>query len=208
MVCTDAKTNQKLGGTEEDGGRQVLSLDDPRWYELRGGYSRPDRYLPALRRLSVDPAAGPSVVGEFNRENYVCHQYSVYQATLAVVPHFVHAAGRLPPPGRSELLSAAGFYALLLGVPFASREVPDPPPDLVADYERAVRAALPLAGEALAAPPSGADSERDMLRLMAAVAGFRGQSRVGVLLEEVTGSVFCQWCEAEFDALAEWGKGF
>jgi hypothetical protein len=95
----------------------VLSLDDPRWHDLWTGYSAARRFLPALRRLADDPAAYPGVVHEFHSENYVCHQCSVYHTTLAVVPHFVHAAGRLPPGDRGELLAAAGFYALLLNAP-------------------------------------------------------------------------------------------
>ncbi len=187
----------------------MLLLNDPRWYDLWTGYSAARRFLPALGRLWDDPAAYLGVVHEFHSENYVCHQYSVYHTTLAVVPHFVHAASRLPPGDRGELLAAAGFYALLLSAPPPSAPRMPPPPEwLVADYEEAVRAALPLTGEALAAPPSGPDPERGRLRLMAGLAGFHGQWRVGVLLEEVTGSVFCRWCEAEFDALDEWGKGF
>ena len=188
----------------------MLPLDDPRWHELWTGYSAAHRFLPALRRLADDPLTFPSVLSEFDSENYVCHQCSVYHTTLAVVPHFVHAAGRLPPADRGELLAAAGFYALLLAAPPPDApRMPSPPEWLAADYDRAVRAALPLAGEALAAPPGGADPERGRLHLMAGLAGFHGQWRVGVLLTALAGyTVMCRWCEAEFDPLAEWGRGF
>lgn len=188
----------------------MLSLDDPRWHDLWTGYSAPRKFLPALGRLLNDAASAPGVVDEFNMENYVCHQYSVYHTTLAVVPHFVQAAGRLPPADRGELLGTAGFYALLLSAPPPYAPQFRPPPNwLVADYERAVQTALPLIGEALAAPPkSGPDPERSRLLLMAGLAGFHGQWRVGVLLTNVSGWRMCRNCEAEFDALDEWGKGF
>lgn len=185
----------------------MLSLDDPRWHELWTGYSLPSKFLPALRRLHDDVATAPSVVSEFDSENYVCHQCSVYHTTLAVVPHFVHAAGRLPPSQRDRLLSSAGLYALLLGVPFGAREgMPEPPGWLVADYERAVRDAVPLTGEALVVPPTGADAECDRLRLMSALAAFHGQHRLGCLLQRATDGFMCRWCEAEFDLLAELGE--
>jgi hypothetical protein len=43
---------------------------------------------------------------------------------------------------------------------------------------------------------------------MAGLAGFHGQWRVGVLLQQLAWSVICSSCEAEFDPLEEWGKGF
>lgn len=187
----------------------MLPLDDPRWYELQTGYAAANRFLPALRRLWADPTAAPAVVEEFNVWNYVSHQCGVYHTTLAVVPHFVHAAGRLPPGERGPLLATAGFYALLVSAPPPHATTMAPPPTwLAADYDRAVQAALPLIGEALTAPSSGTDPDRDRLRLMAGLAGFHGQWRVGVMLWQTTGSVFCKWCQAEFDALAEWGQGF
>lgn len=188
----------------------MLPLDDPRWNTLWIGYAAPNRFLPALVRLRDEPSTYPAILHEFHSENYVCHQGAVYHTTLAVVPHFVHAAGRLPPSDRGDLLAAAGFYALLLNAPPPeSPRMPSPPAWLVADYDQAVRAALSLTAEALAAPPSGSDPERDRLRLMAGLAGFHGQWRVGVLLTRLTESVFCRWCEAEFaDPLAEWGQGF
>ncbi|MBM3978832.1 MAG: hypothetical protein FJ304_00840 [Planctomycetes bacterium] len=185
----------------------MLSLDDPRWHELWTGYSVASRFLPALRRLWEDPTTAKQVVSEFDSENYVCHQCSVYHTTLAVIPHFIYAAGRLPPGQRRELLSSAGLDALLLGVPFGAREeMPEPPEWLVADYDSAVRDAVPLTCEALVVPPSGPDAERDRLQLMAALAGFQGQHRLGCLLQRATGWFMCRWCEAEFDLLVELGQ--
>jgi hypothetical protein len=189
----------------------MLPLDDPRWHELWTSYSRASEFLPALQRLWDNPATYHAVLHEFALENHVCHQFSVYHTTLAVVPHFVHAAGRLPPKDRGELLTTAGFYALLLGVPL-QKNTPDlpvvPPSYLEADYDRAVQAAIPLTCEALAVPPSGADPEQSRLQLMAGLAGFHGQRRVGVLLNRVVGWVECSRCEAEFEPLEEWGEDF
>jgi hypothetical protein len=188
----------------------VLSIDDPRWHDLWTAYSAPRRFLPALGRLWDNPAAGRAVAHEFTAENYVCHQCSVYHTTLAVVPHFVRAAARVSPGERRELLATAGFYALLLGVPLRpERDWPEPPGWLVEDYHTAVQDARSLTGEAMAAPLAGADPERDQLGLMAGLAGFHGQRRVGWLLVRASAwDCHCRHCGAEFDALAEWGKEY
>jgi len=70
----------------------MLGLDDPRWHTLRTHYSKAREFLPALRRLLADPTQGPFVANEFGVENHVCHQYTVYETTVAVVPYFIRAS--------------------------------------------------------------------------------------------------------------------
>jgi hypothetical protein len=184
---------------------RMLSLDDPRWYELQSDYSGPHKFLPALRRLAANPASAPGVVREFEEHDYVCHQRCPCQTALAVVPHFIHAAGRLPPPARVNLLGAAGFYALLIGVPAEAVGGMALPGWLADDYHQAVRDALPLTGEALAAAPSGEDPEADQLRLMMALAAFHGRRTGWVLARVALGVESCRSCGAEFNILDEWG---
>jgi hypothetical protein len=184
----------------------MLSLDDPRWYEVRARpYHGPDKFLPALRQLVANPVSAPAVVREFEENDYVCHQRCVDETALAVVPHFIHAAERLPPAARADLLGAAGFYALLIGVPAGPIGRVDPPDWLAADYHRAVWDALPLTGEALAAPPAGKDPEYEQLRLMMALAAFHGRRAAWVLARVALGWESCRACGAEFNILDEWG---
>jgi hypothetical protein len=146
------------------------------------------------------------VVQEFTENDYVCHQRTVYETTLAVVPHFVHAAGRLPTTDRARLLGTAGWYALLIGVPAGDMNYLTRQPQwLLDDYHQAVRDALPLTGEALAAPPGGNDPEAEQLELMAALAAFHGRRVAWVLTRVLMGHESCRACGEEFNILDEWG---
>jgi hypothetical protein len=188
----------------------ILALDDPRWHQLRTGYSPARKFLPALARLQQNPAEAPQIVGEFLDDNHVCHQYTVYETTVAVVPHFIHAARWLPAANRRELLEAAGFYALLLGVPLVADKYINVPPDIAAAYDQAVQDGRTLTGETLAC----AWNEKELSRLLTAVVGFQGHRRLGTMLYRVTGwgftgwEVECPFCHQEFEPLVEWGKGF
>lgn len=186
----------------------MLPLDDPLWHELRkiSPNSRPQQYLLALRRLRANPASASEVVAEFSDQGYVCDQMAVVETTLAVVPHFIDAASKLPPIKRIGLLSLAGWYTLLLGVPAKAIGGVDPPVWLVADYHQAVQEALPLTGESLAAPPAGNDPEGDQLKLMAALAVFHGRRVAWVLVRMVMGWGSCPACGEEFNILDDWGR--
>jgi hypothetical protein len=195
---------KKPGAT---GRPMVLPLDDPRWHQLKTGYSPARNFLPALARLQQNPAEAPQIVQEFVNDNHVCHQYTVYETTVAVVPHFIHAARQLPPASRRELLAAAGFYALLLGVPLVADNYINVPPDVAAAYDQAVLGGRRLTGETLGCPWN----EKDLAGLLTAVAGFQGHRRLGTVIARVTSSfmgVECPNCHQEFEPLVEWGKGF
>ena len=151
----------------------MLALDDARWHQLRTGYSPAYKFLPALVHLQQNPAGAPQIVQLFLDENHVCHQYTVYETTVAVVPHFIYAARRLPAANRRELLSAAGFYAMLLGVPLVADEFINVPPDIAIGYDQAVLEGWILTGETLACPWK----EKELAGLLVAVAGFQGHQR-------------------------------
>jgi hypothetical protein len=64
----------------------MLSLDDERWAELKGGYRMPVDARPLLRRLERDPC-DKAVWHELWEELH--HQGDVGEASYAAVPHLV-----------------------------------------------------------------------------------------------------------------------
>jgi hypothetical protein len=64
----------------------MLSLDDPRWSELKGGYKLPFDPRPLLRRLESEVDLEP-VWSELWNELH--HQGDVGEASYAAVPHIV-----------------------------------------------------------------------------------------------------------------------
>jgi hypothetical protein len=107
----------------------MLSLDDPRWKSLRGGYKVPYDPTGALRQLSagLNQAAAWAELWQG-----LHHQGDVGEASYAAVPHLVQIQMNRP-----ELHSNA--YALLATIEVERHRASNPPiPDwLLAPYEAA-----------------------------------------------------------------------
>lgn len=185
----------------------ALPLDDRRWRRLKRAYSRPDDFLPSLAELEADPQQAARIAEEFAVENHVCHQFGPSETTVAVVPHFVRAAGRVSAPHRGRILEEVGYYATLLGVPLPpdSRHL-RPDAEVRAAYDKAVCVAVGLFAEVLALPCS----ELEAVVRWAAMAGLQGHTRLATVLfkQRIYGCQECPRCRAEFDLLAELGRGF
>jgi hypothetical protein len=160
-----------------------------------------------LVELEAAPEQAARIAGAFADGNLVCHQFGVAEVTVAVIPHFIRAASRVPAAGRGCILTEAGYYATLLGVPLP----PDskhfrPPADVRVGYDRAVPVACALLAEVLALP----HDEAEAVSLSAAMAGLHGHRRLATMLFKlrIYSGQDCPQCGAEFDPLTEWGQGF
>lgn len=185
----------------------ALPLDDPRWRRLRKAYSPPAAFLPLLAELDADPQKASRIAELFGDENHVCHQFGTSEVTVAVVPHFVRAAGRVSTPNRARILIEVGYYATLLGVPFPTGSKHIRPDTQIRDaYDAAIRTAAALFAEVLTLPCD----ESEAVARWAAMAGLQGHTRLARVLfkQRIDGCQVCPRCECEFDPLAEWGRGF
>ncbi len=112
----------------------MLSLDDPRWGELRHAYGPATDVPEMLRRLARRPKRQPDGDPLDPWEDLwssLCHQSSLYTATYAAAPHIVEIAAGVPPPDRIDLCA---FIGLISRPTRRDDPVPD---DLVADYDSA-----------------------------------------------------------------------
>jgi hypothetical protein len=148
----------------------MLSLDDPRWAALHGGYRLPYNPVPGLRKLMAQPDSY-DVWNEFWNELH--HQGDVGDASYAVVPVLV------------ELLrqgSRLGWncFALCATIEVERHRRGNPPvPDwLSAEYRGAWQQLLPLA---LAEVRSTTDPA-ELRQLLAVIALVQGELRLGALL--------------------------
>jgi hypothetical protein len=116
----------------------MLSLDDPRWKELRGGYRVPYDASPALARLE----RGEDAWGELWQELH--HQGDLGEASYAAVPHLVRIA-------ESSGSRDWKFYGLISTIEVERHRKTNPsvPGWLAEDYRRAWCKALELAAEDL-----------------------------------------------------------
>ncbi len=127
----------------------MLSLDDPRWNELRDAYGDASTIPSLLRDLASMPAYNDhDSEPYFSLWSALCHQGDVYTASYAAAPHVV-AAMRAHP---------GGFHAALLLL-VASIEIarargrgPAVPVDLAPAYQSALRELVDLAHDVTRRP--------------------------------------------------------
>ena len=107
----------------------MLSLDDPRWATLKGGYHKLYDPRPALHNLAVE-----NNINDVWKElwNELHHQVDVDDASYAVVPQLVHIMTAKTEPDWN-------FYAIVSTIEIERHRKNNPPlPDwLATDYFRA-----------------------------------------------------------------------
>lgn len=114
----------------------MLSLDDPRWSELRHAYGDAANVPDLLRALASSPGPKANHMDEpwFSLWSSLCHQGDVYTASYAAVPHIVHMASQVREP------VDFAFFQLPAAVEVARRtgRGPDIPKPYADDYHRAI----------------------------------------------------------------------
>lgn len=156
----------------------LLTLEDPRWADLLGGYKTPYDASVPLRRME----AGEDVWEEL--WDVLHHQGDVDTASYAAVPHLV----RLARQKRNFNL-----YALVGVIEVERHRKSNPPiPDwLLADYQQAWRDLRALALQDLTGP-----SDSSLIRpALTVLALARGLTQFGAVLLHLD--------ESEIDELAE-----
>jgi hypothetical protein len=122
------------------GAFSMLSLDSPRWKELRHAYGSAEDVPALLRALAVDttprfsdhPAKARNDPTPWDEVySSLCHQYSAYSATYAAFPHIVEIAEQGAIPLRLETLLLAGTIRI-------HNDPENIPSDLVTEFETAM----------------------------------------------------------------------
>ena len=158
----------------------LLSLDDPIWPTLEGGYRMPYDVAAALKAMQ----AGEDVWHELWEELH--HQGDVGVASYAAVPQLVHLLGNAQ--SREE-----DFYALIALIELERHRPHNPPlPDWLAASYQAAWAQLP----AIAARDLQGQFDPVMLESVFAVLALaKGQLRLGALLLHMDSSEADEWLE-------------
>ncbi|WMS42271.1 hypothetical protein RDV64_19740 [Acuticoccus sp. MNP-M23] len=114
----------------------MLSLDDPRWSELRHAYGDAANIPSLLRTLasSTAPKARDQDEPWFTLWSCLCHQGDVFTASYAAIPHIVQIASEASGP------VDFGFFQLPTAVEVARQtgRGPDIPVPFADDYHRAI----------------------------------------------------------------------
>jgi hypothetical protein len=162
----------------------MLDLDSLRWNKLRTAYGFANHTPKMLRNLEANP-------GKKTWEavwSSLCHQGSVYSASIAAIPHVVEFAKRRPPDQRFEYWNFVGAVAS-----GASLRPSEGDPDVTEAYFGALQQAEPEIRRALELKPPREETAY-LLSALLAVKGARGEAQVIEHLssEEVPGQ--CPGC--------------
>jgi len=172
----------------------MLELNSPKWNKLTHAYGKASDIPALLEQLKTAPP--PSDYQSepwFSLWSALCHQYDVYTASYAAIPHIVSIAAARPITERLEYLNFVGSVES-----FRHREnAPTIPANLKKDYLASLNQAASLILECL-----GADSwgEAELKVLVGALAAVRGQYKLGTAIFELEEEVECPECESVFSA--------
>jgi hypothetical protein len=158
----------------------MMSLDDPRWGDLKGGYKIPYDASGPLRRLE----AGADVWDELWQELH--HQGDVGEASYAALPHLVRIA-------RTLRYRDWNFYGLVSTIEVERHRKSNPPLPawLAEDYAAAFRHVLDLAFDDL----RRSEDPATVRSILGAVALAKGDLMLGALISRSDDSEIAEMLE-------------
>lgn len=166
----------------------MLSLENPAWQNLADAYGSASEIPNLLRHL----AANPDDEAAWNDAwSSLCHQETIYSASIAATPHLVNIARSLPPRQRLTPLILVGSIAANIG---------KPPVVVYGDKEfiESCSEAVKLLTEAI---ESGEIRGDDFRYSLGALAGLLGEAKLANVLDKLDCYTECPNCGAQIEPL-------
>jgi hypothetical protein len=165
----------------------MLELGDPKWRNLSHAYGSALNIPPLIEQLkSAPPSNDWKAEPWFSLWSSLCHQFDVYPATYAAIPHIVAIAASKPVKHRLEFFS---FIAAVEAYRHR-KNAPSIPGFLERDYGAAIEQAARLILDSLVADWD----EEEMIVLLGAYAITRGHPGLGNAIIFMPEESFCSEC--------------
>jgi len=165
----------------------VLSLDSPRWSELKHAYGSASDIPPLLRQLGALPKSEGKKEPWHTIWSALAHQSDVYSASFAAVPHVVSALASAPDRADFSYFQFPAWVEVC-----RVRSGTEIPQDLRAPYFEALSRLPELVGRV-----SAKKWDADFLACtLAAIAAAKGQPAIAEAVLELTPEVaedFMKW---------------
>ena len=126
----------------------MLSLDSPRWADLRQAYGGAEDVPRLITALSTVDELAPRAELWFALWRMLCHASEVFDAAYAAVPHLLLLSDEHPLGERVQALHLATRVELLRRVPTS----PPMPPDLVIAYGESIESLPARVAQCATAP--------------------------------------------------------
>lgn len=167
----------------------MLSLNSPRWNELRHAYGPASDTPKLLARLDTLPSSHGEEEPWFTLWSSLAHQGDVYTASFAAVPHIIDALSRFPLKAGSDYFHFPAWVEIC-----RKKQEIEIPGDLKADYFASL-ARLP----GLIAAASAREWDSDFLQCaMAALAAAKGNellAEASLEMDPELVSEFMEWLD-------------
>lgn len=169
----------------------MLELCSPLWKDLTHAYGSAADIPALLEQLKTAPPQKDATTEPwFSLWSALCHQYDVYTASYAAMPHIVAIASSRPAHERLDYL----FLASSIEAFRHFSDAPHMPANLQAAYEQGLKQASELILECLGL----AWQETDYRILLGALAIVRGQPQLGSAIFELEYETECPHCQKAF----------
>jgi hypothetical protein len=170
----------------------MLDLNSPLWKNLKHAYGSAADIPALLEQLkTAGPQKGFDTEPWFSLWSALCHQYDVYTASYAALPHILVIAGSRPPRQRLDhLLLASSIEAF--------RHLDDAPPmplELQEAYDQAIKQAPRLILECLELDWQQEEDERILLGSLAVM---QGHPQLGNAIFDLEMEIECPNCHNTF----------
>ncbi|HEV2912393.1 MAG TPA: hypothetical protein VGX92_03655 [Pyrinomonadaceae bacterium] len=166
----------------------MLSLEDPAWARLEEAYGSAQEIPKLLSHLAEHPDDKEAWNDAWSS---LCHQETIYSASIAATPHLVAIARQLPMKQRLDPLILVGSIAVCVGkqpkVVYGDR-----------DFTAASAEATRLLAEVVSA---GGLEQEDLRYALGALAGLLGDAKLANVLFRLDLAITCPNCGAEIEPL-------
>jgi hypothetical protein len=166
----------------------MLSLDSSKWHDLKDAYGSADKVPNILRRLYADPTDKDALDEAWGS---LCHQGTIYTASIAAAPHLVSLVTNMTLRDRLGPLILVGSIAESLAKSTERLEAD-------ADLEEYRAEAIELLTESI---KFGGLMDYELRHSLSALAALLGDSKLASLLSNADCGIECPKCGTEIDLL-------
>lgn len=169
----------------------MLNLNDHLWKELTHAYGSAANIPALLEQLkTAEPQEEYDTEPWFSLWSALCHQYDVYTASYAALPHIIAIASSKPPHLRLDHLWLASSIEAFRHL----EDAPALPAELKEAYEQAIKQAPKLILECLDLDWQEADNRI----LLGSLAVMQGHPQLGNAIFELETETECPNCQGTF----------
>ena len=167
----------------------MLSLDNSQWNELQAAYGSANEILGLLKRLYANPTDDEALNDLWSS---LCHQGTIYSASIPAVPHLVISVVNSTLEDRMGPLLLAGAIAESLGRPTETLQGDS-------DFDEYCSKAVELLTDTI---KYGNLVDDDLRYSLSALAAFLKDSKLSSLLANADGVLECPKCGEEIEYFA------